>query len=137
MLRRSRACVADLGVEVDDEIVGLIIENDGKLGLFLVGLAVLAGQGGQLLAEILDQFADGDVAVRLVAFLVGLAAQAVEQDLGEDAVLVQVERRLQAVVGQQDHPARIGVLGFLVAEKFAVEVVQVRIGRLPCRHRSP
>ena len=46
---------------------------------------------GQLGADVLDQLIHGDQAVRLVAEDVRPALEAVGQDLGEDAVVLEVK----------------------------------------------
>ena len=81
------------------------LQDKRQLGLFLVGLAIGHRQAVLLLRTYFASSFDGDVAVRLVAFGVGLALEAVEERLGEDAVLAQVQRRLEAVVGQEDDAA--------------------------------
>ena len=87
LARRSCAFLIRLGVVRQDEVGVRAAQDDGDLFLFLVGLAVLAGEFGNLLVEVFGQLIDGDKAVRLLAVGVGGALEAVEQGLGEDAVV--------------------------------------------------
>src|SRR5262249_30286525 len=114
-----------LGVGRQDEVGGAAAQDEVGLVLLALGRAVLARQGGQVLADVARQLVDGDQAVGLVAVvgvLVGRALEAVEQDLGEQAVVLEVQRRAQAVGGQERHPAgqRGVVVGAVVAQELLV-----------------
>src|SRR5262249_19196994 len=68
------------------------------------------------------ELVEGNEAIGLVALLVGAALEAVEQHLGEDAVVLEVQRGAEAVGGQEGNPAGLGqvVLGAVVAEELLV-----------------
>ena len=117
-----------LGIVVDDEVVNRVAENAGRLTFFVIRLAVLAVELGNLLLDVLDKFADGDVAIRFVAIGIGLAVEGVEKNLGENAVLVEIERGLHAAVGKHDGARQVEFLVVEVAGEFAIGLFRVGIG---------
>ncbi len=79
-------------------------------------------QVGKAFAEETGQLIDGDQTIGLVAFLVGLALEPFEQDGGEQAVILQIQRGGQAVGCQERDPAglRQVILGAVVAQELLV-----------------
>ena len=121
-------------VAVQHEVAGVPFQDQRLLGFLLVSLAVGTRQLRQLFPDVLDQFIDGDQAIRLIADIVGLALEAVGHHGRENAVLLQVERRLEAGVGHKDDPALRRADLVVLAHQLAIKLCQVGISDfLVCR----
>src|SRR5262249_27128491 len=122
--------VGDLGVVRQREVGADALDGQVDPLLLFLGLAVLADQVGQVLVEVAGQLIDDDQAIGLVALGVALALEGLEDDLGEDAVVADVQRGVQAVGGQENGAIRQRqvLLGAVVAAELLVERSAQRVG---------